>query len=317
MSKSRTQYIARKLAGQISQVLLGKQDQINIAIATFLAGGHCLVEDRPGVGKTVMARAFARAVSGTFRRIQFTSDLLPSDILGVQIYDSESGGFVFHKGPVFANIVLADEINRTNPRTQSAMLQAMTEGVVSVDNQSFPLPSPFFLIATQNPIELHGAYPLPESELDRFLVRIHLDYPAPEIEQRIVGQGGFKDKIDDMVHPVVSPDEVKAAQAEVPGVMVADALLKYVVALGNELRNHPQLDFGVSTRGLIGLVMLARVNALVNGRTFCTPDDIRAFVQPVLVHRLRKTGSTGQDPGSRQELRALLDDVMARVPVPA
>jgi len=317
MSDSRTQYIARKLADQISSVLLGKSEQVNIAIAAFLAGGHCLVEDKPGVGKTVMARAFARAVSGSFRRIQFTSDLLPSDILGVQVYDSASGEFVFHKGPVFANIVLADEINRTNPRTQSALLEAMTEGAVTVENQSFQLPSPFFLIATQNPIELHGAYPLPESELDRFLVRIQLGYPEPSIEQDIIGQGGLSDKVDALVNPVVSPKEIITARAEIPAVKIADSLLKYVVDLGTALRTHPQLDFGVSTRGLIGLVKLSRVNALINGRDFCTPDDIRKFVSPVLVHRLRKRGGIGQGPNSGQELSALLDDVLARVPVPA
>jgi len=317
MTDSRTQAIAHKLSDQISRVLLDKSDQINIAIAAFLAGGHCLIEDKPGMGKTVMARAFARAVSGTFRRIQFTSDLLPSDILGVQVYDSKTEKFVFHHGPVFANIVLADEINRTNPRTQSALLEAMTESAVTVENQSFPLPSPFFLIATQNPIELHGAYPLPESELDRFLVRIQLGYPSPAIEQQIIGRGGFGDKVDDLVNPVVSPQDVNTARQEVPGVRVADALLKYVVDLGNELRAHRQLEFGVSTRGLIGLIRLARVNALIHGRDFCTPDDIKAFVQPVLIHRLRKRGTTTQDAAARQELRALLKEVLARVPVPA
>ncbi len=316
MAESLTQDIAFRLLKTISMVLLGKEDQLSIAITAFLGGGHCLVEDKPGMGKTVMARAFARAVKGTFKRIQFTSDLLPSDILGVQVYDSEAREFVFHPGPVFANVVLADEINRTNPRTQSALMEAMTERAVTVENRRFELPAPFFLIATQNPIELYGAYPLPESELDRFLVRIQLGYPSPEIEQQVIARGGFEDKVDTLVRPVVTPQELLDAGQEVDRVKVAEGLLQYVVALGNELRRHPQLEFGVSTRGLIGLVRLARVNALVQGRDFCTPDDIKRFVPASLVHRLRRRGSTGQDVANRQEVHALLQEVLARVPVP-
>jgi len=243
--------------------------------------------------------------------------MLPSDILGVQVYDAGTGEFVFHRGPVFANVVLADELNRTNPRTQSALLEAMTEGRVTIENKTYDLPAPFFVIATQNPIELHGAYPLPESELDRFLVRIEMGYPSREIEKEVIRNGGFDTKVEERVEPVVDGAEVLAARRSIDDVKLAESLLDYVVALGALLRTHEQLESGASTRGLIGLVRLAKVRALTQGRDFCVPDDIKTFAKPALVHRLRKRGAGAQSPGARREVTAILDEVMARVDVPA
>lgn len=273
------------VAEAVEKVILGKSYAVRLAVATLFAKGHLLIEDIPGVGKTTLAKALAKCIGGTFKRIQFTPDLLPSDITGVTVFNQKTGEFEFRPGAVFANIVLADEINRTTPRTQSALLEAMGEGQVSVDGVTYTLPRPFFVIATQNPIERHGTYPLPEAQLDRFLMRVHLGYPQPDEEALILQQQALEHPLE-RLEPVLDSAGVLAVQRLVRQVHLSPALRRYIVQLVTATRQHPAVALGASPRGSLGLMRAGQAWALMHGRTFVTPDDIKAVAAAVLSHRL-------------------------------
>jgi len=303
-----------RLVDQISTIIVGKRSQIEDCVACLLAGGHLLIEDVPGVGKTTLARALAKVVGGELRRVQFTSDLLPSDVLGVSVYDQRRGEFVLRQGPVFANVLLADEINRASPRTQSALLEAMNEGQVSLDGQTIPLPEPFFVIATQNPQDFAGTFPLPESQLDRFLLRVRIGYPPPQVELRLLLDGNT-DTVHD-VPVVLDPARLVALQREVHRVTLDTSLANYLQAVILATRSSPMLSLGASTRGAIALGNAARARALLRGRNYCIADDIHDLAVPVLAHRVRlSTHADGFMP-TRDESEAAIRDIVARVPVP-
>lgn len=303
-----------RLAAALDGVILGKTEVIRHALTAVLARGHILLEDVPGVGKTTLAQALARGLGCTFRRIQFTSDLLPSDILGVSIFDQRRGTFEFRPGPVFANVVLADEINRTTPKTQSSLLEAMNEGQVSLDDETRPLPSPFIVIATQNPQEYHGTYPLPESQMDRFMVRLRMGYPAPEVERAIL-RGRRGDPPVQSLEPQLTVDELRALQAAVDDVRVDDLVLDYLMSLVEETRRSPHVELGVSTRGALALQRAARARALLDGRDYVLPDDVKALAIPVLAHRLILAGEPDGLARSRAEAERLVRELLDRVPM--
>ncbi|HYK22965.1 MAG TPA: MoxR family ATPase, partial [Pyrinomonadaceae bacterium] len=274
-----------RLQRAIETVIKGKPEAIRLAIVTLIAGGHLLVEDVPGVGKTTLAHALARALGCSFQRIQFTSDLLPSDVIGLSVYNQHSGLFEWKPGPVFANVVLADEINRTTPKTQSALLEAMAERQVTIEGVTHDLPVPFIVLATQNPIEHHGTYPLPESQLDRFMLRLRIGYPAPADEQMILRDREHADPLDN-VKPVMSAPEVLELQQAVTTVTVDDALVQYLMRIVAATRDSEMLDLGVSPRGTLALFRAAQALALGEDRTYCIPDDIKRLVVPVFAHRI-------------------------------
>jgi MoxR-like ATPase len=276
-----------------------------------------LIEDVPGVGKTTLARALAISIGGTFHRIQFTSDLLPSDIVGVSVLDPKTGQFEFRRGAVFANLVLADEINRTTPRTQSALLEAMNDGQVSVDGRSYPLDSPFLVIATQNPEEHYGTYPLPESQMDRFLLRIRIDYPSPEDEKRILleSPGRPADALAEL-GSVLRVADVRALQDAADHVHLAPELAEYIVAVARETRRSPHLALGVSPRGELSWRNAARASALCDGRDYVLPDDLKALALPVLAHRVVPASPADGLGRSRRDVERVLADVLDRVPPP-
>jgi MoxR-like ATPase len=303
------------LHGNIERVIRGKSDVVTLAMVTLLARGHLLIEDVPGVGKTTLAHSFARSLSCTFRRIQFTSDLLPSDIIGLSVFNSASREFEFRPGPVFANIVLADEINRTTPKTQSSLLEAMNDAQVSVDNHTHPLPRPFMVIATQNPIEHHGTYPLPESQLDRFMVRTHMGYPNVEDEKRIVTSAQSAGRAD-ALSPVLSAEDVASLQDAASRVTMDDALTDYLLAIVTATRSRPDVDLGVSTRGAVFLHRAAQAMALIEGRDYALPDDVKRLVVPVFAHRIVvNPGVESFDPRT-DDAKDILRDILDQVPVP-
>jgi MoxR-like ATPase len=298
----------------VESALEGKQDAVELALVALLARGHLLIEDVPGVGKTTLARALAKSVGGDLRRVQFTSDLLPSDVLGVSVYDQRRAEFVLRHGPIFANILLADEINRASPRTQSALLEAMNEGQVSLDGQTIPLPEPFFVIATQNPQDFAGTFPLPESQLDRFLLRLRIGYPPPQVEMRLV-LAGHTDTARD-VPCVLEPARLVALQREVERVNVDASLANYLHAIITATRTSPLLSLGASPRAAMALAHAARARALLRGRHYCIADDIHDLAGPVLAHRIRlATQSDGFAPG-RDEAESALREILGRIPVP-
>jgi len=304
----------QKLRQAVEGALEGKQEAIELALVALLARGHLLVEDVPGVGKTRLARALAKGVGGEIRRVQFTSDLLPSDVLGVSVYDQRSSEFVLRQGPIFANVVLADEINRASPRTQSALLEAMNEGQVSLDGQTIPLPDPFLVIATQNPQDFAGTFPLPESQLDRFLVRIRLGYAAPEVEMRLILDGNL-DPVRD-VPTVLDPAKLVALQREVERVALDQALGHYLQQLVLATRSAPTLSLGASTRAAMWLGRAARAQALLRGRTYCIADDVHDLAVPVLAHRVRLASHADGFTPTRDEAEAAVREIVARIPVP-
>ncbi len=306
---------ARRLVEMIEQALLGQRRGVELATCAFLAGGHLLIEDVPGVGKTTLARALARASGGEFRRIQFTSDLLPADITGVSIWDAPSGTFKFKPGPIFGNVVLADEINRSTPKTQSALLEAMSEGSVSVDGVPKVLPSPFTVIATQNEQEHHGAYPLPESQLDRFLMRISLGYPDTEAEKRIVSRPSLDDPVEG-VRAVCSPDEAAALARAVDQVHVEETVVDYLMDIVAQTRNTDLLELGVGPRGGMALHRGARAYALLKGRDFVLADDIKELALPTLAHRIIPAGASWEGGSSRNSALTALQEILARVEIP-
>ncbi len=303
-----------ELRRNVEGALEGKGEAVELALVALLARGHLLIEDVPGVGKTTLARALARSVGGELRRVQFTSDLLPSDVLGVSVYDQRTGEFVLRQGPVFANVLLADEINRASPRTQSALLEAMNEGQVSLDGQTIPLPDPFFVIATQNPQDFAGTFPLPESQLDRFLLRVRIGYPPPQVEMRLL-LGGETDTARN-VETVLDPGRLVELQREVHRVSLDSSLGNYLHAIIQATRTSPLLGLGASTRGAIALGNAARARAMLRGRGYCIADDIQDLAVPVLAHRVRLASQAEGFAPSRDEAETAIREIVARIPVP-
>lgn len=305
-----------QLKGSVSRVIRGKGEVIDWVIAALLARGHVLIEDVPGVGKTTLAHALARSLSLAFSRIQFTSDTLPSDVIGVSLWRAEHGEFEFLPGPVFTNVLLADEINRATPKTQAALLEAMSERTVTVEKTRYRLREPFVVLATQNPVEYLGTYPLPESQLDRFLLRISLGYPAPEEELELLRCGGVEDELE-AVAPVLSEGEVVELQARARRVRVASQLVEYLLELVHRTRKHPGLALGVSTRGALALQRACQALALVEGREYVIPDDIARMAVPVLAHRVLLAGGELGEGWSRSESeREVIREVLSSTPVP-
>jgi MoxR-like ATPase len=305
-----------KLLTNLRSVIRGKNEATRLVVVGLLCRNHVLIEDIPGVGKTTLAKALARSLGGSFVRIQFTSDLLPSDILGVSIYTQETSEFVFKPGPVFTNVLLADEINRTNPRTQSALLEAMNEGQVSVDGVTHAVEPPFMVIATQNPHDFYGTFPLPESQLDRFMLRIKLGYPDESIERGIIAAGGGDEALSH-VRPVLQSDEVKRMAAITERIRVDDLLLDYLMDIVRESREDRSLSLGISPRGGIHMYRAVQAIALLEGRTFAIPDDLQAVAVSVLSHRVIPSGGQATAPGERRRLaESILRDLLDRIPVP-
>ena len=303
-----------RLRRAVERALEGKPEAVELAIIAMLARGHVLIEDVPGVGKTTLARALAKAVGGDMRRVQFTSDLLPSDVVGVSVYDQHRSEFTLRAGPIFSNILLADEINRASPRTQSALLEAMNDGAVSIDGQTLPLPDPFLVVATQNPQDFAGTFPLPESQLDRFMVRIRIGYPPPAIETHIM----LDPEIDRVrsVPTVLDPQSLVTLQREVDRIALDPSLGTYLQALITATRSTPALSLGASTRGGMNLSRAARARALLNGRPYCIADDIHDLAVPILAHRVRLAAHAEGYVPTREEAETALRDIVARVPVP-
>jgi MoxR-like ATPase len=299
------------IVANVSQVLHGKREVVELALVTMLAEGHLLVEDVPGVGKTSLAKALAASIDCTWKRVQFTPDLLPADLVGVSIYERSSESFRFTPGPIFANVVLADEINRASPKTQSALLEAMEERQVTVDGTSHPLAPPFMVIATQNPVEQEGTYRLPESQLDRFLVRLAIGYPGRSAELAILDAQGSTAALRQL-SPVVSSDELRRMIAAVKTVHLAPALKAYLVDLAEASRRHPSIELGLSPRATLQLAAASRATAASHGRDYATPDDVKAVAVPVLAHRLvLRSGH-----GSRTSAADVVGELLAEVPVP-
>lgn len=301
-----------KIRQNIQDVIVGKNDEIDLFLVGLLSGGHVLLEDIPGVGKTTLAKALARCVGGTLSRLQFTPDLLPTDIVGVSVYNPKDGEFRFQAGPIFCHILLADEINRASPRTQSALLEAMGERQVTVDGSSRMLDQPFFVIATQNPIESHGTYPLPEAQLDRFTMRLSLGYPPLDEEKRILMGLGGHSRLESL-DVVVSPDELVGMQKYVADLPVEESVLDYLLAVVEATRNHGAVRLGVSPRGTLACLAAARAHALLNHRDFVTPHDIKSIAGPTMAHRIilrteaKYAGTLAQH---------VVEDVLSQVEVP-
>jgi MoxR-like ATPase len=304
-----------ELQAAVEQVIRGKSEAVRLAIVTLIAGGHLLVEDAPGVGKTTLAHALARALDCVFQRIQFTSDLLPSDVIGLSVYNQHTGVFDWKPGPVFANVVLADEINRTTPKTQSALLEAMAEGHVTVEGATRPLPAPFIVVATQNPIEHHGTYPLPESQLDRFMLRLRIGYPGVDDEKKILRDRERADPLLEL-RPVMAGADILGLQRQVSEVSVDDALVDYLMRIVSATRETEMLDLGVSPRGTLALFRAAQALALSEERTYCVPDDIKRLVLPVFAHRLVVSSRFSSSLRRSEEAEAVLKEIMKTVSVP-
>jgi len=300
--------LVRSTVSQIGSVVLGKEHQVRLALCCLLARGHLLIEDLPGMGKTTLAHALAKVLGLQFNRVQFTSDLLPSDILGVSVFDKNAGAFTFHPGPVFTQVLLADEINRTTPKTQSALLEAMAESQVTVEGETRPLPQPFFVIATQNPVTQSGTFALPESQLDRFLMRIEIGYPDPVAERSML-LGGDSRSAADRLPVTIKPNELSEIQNHVDHIKVSEALLDYVQRLIAYSRNAEQFSYGLSPRGALALIRCARTWALMAGRKYVVPEDVQAILPSVVGHRLSGAADFAGD-GS-----ALANRLLASVPV--
>jgi MoxR-like ATPase len=303
-----------RLVENVERVLHGKREAVELAVIALLAGGHVLIEDVPGVGKTLLARALAKSIDGSFRRVQFTPDLLPSDVLGTSIYEVEDRRFVFHPGPIFAHVVLADEINRTSPRAQSALLEAMNEAQVSIDGETHALPHPFLVLATQNPIEYEGTYPLPEAQLDRFLLRLSLGYPEREAERRMLAERRGRDPQQEL-RAVCHAEDVARWQARVPHVAMADALVDYLLDLVAATRSEQRFALGVSPRGTLALYRAAQARALLDGRGYCVPDDLKGLVAACWTHRVLPQGVEPGEEAVRLSTQ-LLRELLARIAVP-
>lgn len=309
-----SQTLIDQLEANISRAVYGKEEAVRMCLVALLAGEHVLLEDVPGVGKTLMAKALAKSVSGSFSRIQFTPDLLPSDIVGSSVYNTSDGSFRFNRGPIFANVVLADEINRTPPRTQSALLEAMSDRQVSADGETHELPSPFMVVATQNPFEFEGTYPLPESQLDRFLLRISLGYPSRDDERRVLENHRQSTPVDEL-QPAVSADQITQLQQVVRDVIVDSSIYDYLLDIVEATRESEELHVGVSTRAAISLSRAAQSVALMRGRQFVVPDDIKELAVPALSHRVISKGFL--HGGQREAIEGIVRRLVDTVPVPA
>ncbi|HPK01771.1 MAG TPA: MoxR family ATPase [Candidatus Sumerlaeota bacterium] len=305
----------RRLEQNIELVIRGKHQSVRMAITGLLAGGHVLFEDVPGVGKTTLAQCLAMSINVTFQRIQGTSDLLPSDILGVSVWDNDKKAFVFRAGPIFANIVLVDEINRTTPKTQSALLEAMNTAQVSIDRNTYDLAQPFMVIATQNPFDSHGTFPLPKSQLDRFMMRLHLGYPDAEYEREILRNTRSTGDLT-MVKPVLSSERIRAMQEGVRRVRVDDSLVDYIVNLINATRHSPLIELGASTRAALALRNCAKANAYMDGRDYAIPDDVKAVAVSVLAHRLGIIRTFEETAESLGEGSSAVRAILEETPVP-
>ena len=286
-----------------------------MAVVCLLARGHLLIEDVPGVGKTTLAHSLARSLDCSFKRIQFTSDLLPSDIVGISMFNRQKQAFEFMPGPLFANIVLADEINRTTPKTQSSLLEAMSESQISVDNQTYPLQQPFMVIATQNPAEYHGTFPLPESQLDRFLMRLRIGYPTPDEEKKVLDRPQLLHPADE-IQPVLSAQHIVDLQAQAEKVRREDSLMYYRLAIVLATRHKEQMALGVSTRGALALCRAAKALALVRDRAYCLPEDIKELAPTVLSHRVMLSRSQGMRTNTVEHTEQVIQDILETVPVP-
>ncbi|HEX8750477.1 MAG TPA: MoxR family ATPase [Nitrospira sp.] len=305
----------KAIQDNIARVIKGKDHVIEMAVVCLLARGHLLLEDVPGVGKTTLAHSLARSLDCSFKRIQFTSDLLPSDIVGVSIFNRQQQAFEFVPGPIFANIVLADEINRTTPKTQSSLLEAMSEAQVSVDNQTHPLKQPFMVIATQNPAEYHGTFPLPESQLDRFLMRLRIGYPSLEEERKVL-ERPYALHPADILAPVLSIQDVLDLQRRIDQIHMDESVSEYLLAIIQATRQSEMLSLGVSTRGALALNKAAKALALVRGRDYCLPDDVKELAPIVLSHRVMLSRAQGMRAQSFEQAERIVLDIVDTVPVP-
>jgi len=302
------------LQTNVERVIRGKSEVVQYCIAALLSKGHILLEDVPGVGKTTLAHALARSLSLSFQRIQFTSDLLPADIVGVTVYNQDQQAFEFISGPIFTNVLLADEINRATPKSQSALLEAMSEGMISIEKRRLPLPDPFLVIATQNPIEHVGTYPLPESQLDRFLMKLTIGYPNTVDEKKLLRAGGAQDALDHL-EPVLEAQEVMELQERVATIHVNESLVDYLMHIVHTTRNHPEVSIGVSTRGALTYFKSCQALAMVSGRDFVIPEDIKRLAGPVLSHRIvmkdRRTARGDSTPEQK-----FIQRILGEIPVP-
>lgn len=302
------------LRSAIASVFLGNAEAIDRLLCCLLARGHCLIEDVPGVGKTVLASALARSIDASFGRIQLTPDLLPADILGVSVFRRELERFEFKRGPIFASIVLADEINRATPRTQTAMLEAMSEAAVTIDGVTHPLPRPFMIVATQNPTDFHGTYALPENQLDRFLMRINIGYPSAEAEARVLQLRPAKNALPEL-KPVITTEQVLDLQRRTDEARLDKSLIDYIILIAAATRKHPALQLGLSPRGSLALAQAARAAAVLKGRDYVVPEDITSLVAPVAAHRVITRGSLAD--GSSDHTAEILMEIVSKVPSPA
>jgi MoxR-like ATPase len=306
---------AAQLENALRKVIRGKDDIIRLAVVSLMARGHLLIEGVPGVGKTTLGQALARALDCTFQRVQFTSDMLPSDVIGISIYSAVEQQFEFKRGPVFTNVLLADEINRTTPKTQSALLEAMNESQVTVDAHSYPLPQPFLVIATQNPVEHHGTYPLPESQLDRFLMRVRMGYPDSNAEREILRSEAGTSQLEAM-QPVLSGADVLEMQHAVTQVRVDESLVSYALSIVGKTRESEQFSLGVSPRGSQMLYRAAQAMAFLDGRSFCTPEDIKPLIVPVFAHRVVVNGLYSSTLKKSEQAEQVIKEIVESTPVP-
>lgn len=307
--------LVSRLQSSVQSVIRGKNEVVQLALVTLFSRGHLLIEDVPGVGKTTLAQSLARSFNCAFHRIQFTSDMLPSDVIGVSIFNQPTQLFEFRPGPIFANVVLADEINRTTPKTQSALLEAMNEYQVTVDNRTFALPQPFMVMATQNPIEHHGTYPLPESQLDRFLMRVKMGYPSAASEKEILSNFAASEPLAN-IEPVMTAEEVVEIQQAVRRVTVDEQLINYTLAIVEKTRHHEFLSLGVSPRGSMSLYRAAQALAVIEGRNYCIPDDFKRLVLPVFAHRCVVSSRYVSTLKKVDQTEAMLQEIVNATPVP-
>ena len=314
-SSSAPQEKVNKLCGNIGKVIVGKEDVIRLVVVGLLAKGHILIEDIPGIGKTTLANALARSLSLSFQRIQFTSDLLPSDILGVSVFNPKENRFEFQKGPIFANIVLADEINRTTPKTQSSLLEAMNDRQVSMDSATYPMPRPFIVIATQNPVEHYGTFPLPESQLDRFMLRITIGYPSPEEEEKLLRTRKGRDPLES-IGLVLTDKDLLELQDAVDRVRMDTSLTTYLMDIVSATRRSNLIQVGVSPRGSLSMYKLAQAHALAAGRDYCIPDDIKKLAVPAFAHRIVLSTDYGPQATGASSADQVIRNIVESVPVP-